>query len=88
VVYPNPAGQGPVLLNIPLPHGAAQVKVRVFTTAFRKVYEADQSHVPPGNFTLPLPLQDEGGRPLANGLYYLLVESPQGKTVIKLLVIR
>jgi hypothetical protein len=35
-----------------------------------------------------LPLSDRNGKPLANGLYYVLIQTPFGKSVEKLLVLR
>ena len=33
-------------------------------------------------------LKDEDGKPFANGLYYLMVDTPNGKSILKLLVLR
>lgn len=88
VIYPNPAtGSGPVSIRLPNYPGTATVTVKVFTTAFRMV----------NTFTLPsqeggtdiaLPLTNRSGAPLANGLYYVVVTTPDGRAIEKLLVTR
>jgi hypothetical protein len=87
VVYPNPVtGPGPVNLRVPLT-AASSVEVDVFTTAFRLVNQVNDPLVEPGQ-TIPVPLTDRWGNPLADGLYYLVVHA-QGMTwTVKLLVIR
>ncbi|HET9869442.1 MAG TPA: T9SS type A sorting domain-containing protein [bacterium] len=88
VVYPNPStGPGPVNIRLPDFPGTADISVQVFTTAFRLVEnftaknETAQSRV-------ALPLTDEEGIPLANGLYYVRVTTPNGTDVFKWLILR
>jgi hypothetical protein len=89
VVYPNPAtGPGPVTLQITLHSPASQVKILVFTTAFRLVNEIEETNVPAGVTDVTLPLTDHFGKPLANGLYYVVVVGPQVRLIDKLLIIR
>ena len=85
VVYPNPA-TGPAV-HIQLPgNNPANVRVRIFTLAFREVQNLEAAQVT-GN-SLTVPLTDKTGAALANGLYYFVVQAEGQKWVIKLLVLR
>jgi flagellar hook assembly protein FlgD len=89
VLYPNPVmGSGPVSLQVVLQNPADSVDIKVFTIAFRKVTEQTESQVPAGVSTFAVDLKDKTGVPLANGLYYMVVKTPQGRTVLKLLILR
>ena len=88
IVYPNPAnGRDEVYLQLPDYPGALDVNVKVYTTAFRKVYEEDFRQIR-GSADLPLRLADKVGAPLANGLYHVIVQTPIGRWNGKLLVLR
>jgi rhamnogalacturonan endolyase len=88
VLFPNPAtGPGPVTLNLHL-STAGRVQISVFTTAFRRVNEITLSNVPAGTTDVALPLTDREGTPLADGLYYVVVTTPQGRFVVKLMILR
>jgi GH18 family chitinase len=87
-LFPNPVlGPGPVTLVLTLPQGG-DVKVRIFTAAFRKMLESLHSQVPAGTATFSLEMKDQWGKPLANGIYYVVVEGPQGRKVLKLLLLQ
>lgn len=73
-------------MMLTLPSGG-DVKVKFFTPAFRKVREDLFSSVPSGTTPEVLNLVDQGGKPLANGIYYVVVEGPQDRKVLKLLLI-
>jgi rhamnogalacturonan endolyase len=89
VLYPNPVkGPGPVTLQITLAAPASSVKIEIFTTAFRKVNEIDLSNVSAGVTIVPVSLSGKGGETLANGLYYVVVVTPKGRFVTKLLVLK
>jgi hypothetical protein len=77
-----------VSLEIALQSPADSVNIKVFTTAFRKVAEQTYSQVPAGVSTLSIDLKDKTGVPLANGLYYVVVRTPAGRTIAKLLILR
>jgi hypothetical protein len=88
VLFPNPAaGPGPVTLQVDL-SSAGRVQISVFTTAFRRVNEVSLPNVPAGTTDIALPLTDERGKPLANGLYYVVVQTSQGRFIVKMMVIR
>src|ERR1039458_5215773 len=63
------------------------VKVQVYTIGQRKVKEAFYPNALPGS-SVTLDLIDKGGAPLANGLYFVAVTTPNGKSILKLLVLR
>jgi hypothetical protein len=88
VVYPNPAdGTEPVRLRPPAYLGFSDVKVRIFTLAFRKVQDNTYPQVPAG-VDVPISLMDKWGKPLASGLYYVVVNTSQGRTIAKFLILR
>jgi hypothetical protein len=88
VLFPNPAtGPGPVTLQVSL-SSPGQVQITVFTTAFRKVNTITLSNVPAGTTDVVLPLTDQEGTPLANGLYYVVVRTSQGRFTTKLMILR
>lgn len=89
VVFPNPAtGPGPVTVQITLSSPADRVDLLVFTTAFRRVNEIALANLPEGVTDAALPLTDSWGKPLADGLYYVVVGTPQGRLITRLLVLR
>jgi hypothetical protein len=86
VLYPNPVyGGGQVQIQPPLT-APTDVRVQIFTTAFRKVQD-EVFHQAVVGAVLSIPLTDKGNTPLANGLYYLVVSVPRGKWTMKLLIL-
>ena len=66
--------------------GSCRMHVRFFTTAMRKV--SNRSYpLPEGPAELDLPLSAGDGRPLANGLYYVVVDTPQQSVTLKLVLL-
>lgn len=89
VLYPNPAtGPGPVTIQYNLASAGSDVKVLVFTTAFRKINEISIGQVPAGTNKTALQLADRWGSPLANGIYYVVIRNDQERYTVKLMVIR
>ncbi len=87
VLYPNPSnGTEPLFIAVPLT-APADVKVQIFTTAFRKVQEKTYPSQPVG-IPVSITLNDREGTPLASGLYYVVVITPQGRSIGKLLILR
>src|SRR5262249_55935148 len=87
VVYPNP-GTGPtVTIYPPAFNNAKDMKIQVFTSAFRKVREDDHPQPLPG-VGVTLELKDKTGTPLADGLYYILCDLDDHRSVTKLLILR
>jgi hypothetical protein len=77
-----------VTIQVSLGSPASQVTIEVFTLAFRKVNTITLSNVPAGISDIALPLTDREGMPLANGLYYVVVQTPQGRFITKLIILR
>jgi hypothetical protein len=89
VLYPNPLREdGPVHLEIPFDQPHDYVNVRVFTTAFRKIYENNSSFVPAGVFELDMEPGHFKGSSAANGFYYVLIDIPGHRWIAKLLILR
>ncbi|HET9869559.1 MAG TPA: glycosyl hydrolase family 28 protein [bacterium] len=88
IPYPNPAPGGVIHVRFTLAAGPDDVRLRLFTTAFRKVKTQDLGPMSAGTQDIVLALTDDRGIPLANGLYYLEVSDPQGTALGKLLVLR
>jgi hypothetical protein len=88
VLYPNPVmgPGGQTHLQVPLTF-VSNVRVEIFTTAFRLVQEETFQQVSPGEVII-LTLTDKFGNPLANGLYYVVIEAQGKKWVTKLLILR
>lgn len=87
ILYPNPVKEGgevQVLLPLAAP---SDVKVAIYTTAFRKVQDEVFSQVGVGQ-GLVIELKDRSGKALANGLYYLIFATDQGRWKVKLLIAR
>src|SRR5579871_1676983 len=85
LLYPNPATGGSVTLQVSLAT-AGEVRVQIFTPSFRQVLNITLPE-PAGTDKLDIPLKDKGGRPLANGLYYVLVTANGKRTILKLLIL-
>jgi hypothetical protein len=78
---------GQAHVYVPGLKAASDVKVQVFTVAFRAVYERDFQRVQPGT-PLTIPSTDQWNKQLANGLYYVIATTPQGRTLGKWLILR
>ncbi len=86
MVYPNPSYGAPVSVVPPAYTGTAEVKIQLFTTAFRKAQERDYDSLPYG--PVAVAMQDNWGHPLADGLYYVVVTANGHRTILKLLLLR
>lgn len=85
-IFPNPAKGVSEVTLAPFLTGISDVRVQIYTTAFRKVLDTTFPQTSPGQY-LTLPLLDASDRSLANGLYYVMVTTAQGKTLLKLIVL-
>ncbi len=89
IVYPNPCdGTVPAQMQVNLGTSAPNVKIQVFTTAFRKVKDSELTNVPAGVLQVSIDMKDNWGAPLASGLYYVVVTNGSNRAVGKILVIR
>src|SRR5581483_8061446 len=88
VVYPNPLrGNAPVYLHLQLSK-ASKVSVKIFSTSFRFVREEDFPLAGTGANDLLLDIHDKAGQDLSDGLYYFMVESSDGRSLVKFLFLR
>jgi hypothetical protein len=86
-IYPNPV-TGPTVNVLPPPYlGYSKVRVEIFTVNFRKVQDTTFDSVPSGTAVV-VSLTGWGGHFLANGLYYVVVTTNNGRAIGKLLVLR
>jgi rhamnogalacturonan endolyase len=88
IPYPNPVAGPTVTISFDLRDNSSWVKIEIFTTAFRKVKEVTLTDLPAGPQNISIPLTDNEGDPLANGLYYVVVANQQGRAIGKLLVLK
>jgi len=87
VVFPNPVSGGDSFQLNPALASISDVHVTYFTVTFRKVNDLVFKGVLPGT-VLTLPLTDKTGTDLASGLYYIVIQTQQGRFILKLLVLR
>ncbi len=86
-IYPNPV-TGPTVQVLPPPYmGVANVRVEIFTLAFRKVQDTIFDSIPSGT-AVTVNLTGRGGNPLANGIYYAVVTVHEQRSIGKLLILR
>ena len=71
----------------PAHSGMQDVRVEIFTPAFRKVLDEVFPSVPAG-VAVKVELKDQAGKPLANGIYYVAVTVGGKRSIGKLLIIR
>lgn len=85
MLYPNPVTGGSVTLLVNL-STAGSVHVQIFTLSFREVLNITLPE-PAGTDKLDILLKDKDGKPLANGLYYVLITVNGKRSVLKLLIL-
>jgi hypothetical protein len=89
VVYPNPSdGSQPVSWTAPGRVDGSDINVQIFTTAFRLVQQIEVGKTSLGAKLEPIKLEDKTGKPLASGLYYVVVTVDSKKSIGKLLILR
>ena len=86
IIYPNPAPGGVVNVLPPPYTGSPDIRIEIFTSAFRKVQDKTYSNVPSGQ-SVPVSLTDRFGSPLAGGIYYIRVTVDGHRSIGKLLVV-
>jgi hypothetical protein len=92
ILYPNPVtGNQPVNFNYNVTAPPDQVKVKIFTVSFRKIFEDDNLPTTVGTDHYLLDF-DKAGLNIANGLYYVVLSFTAGGSethqVMKLLIQR
>jgi hypothetical protein len=89
IAYPNPVlGGETVTVNVPLGEASESVVLQVFTTAYRKILEENLGPMAAGMNDVGLTLRDDKAKALANGIYYIVVTTPQGRAIGKLVILR
>lgn len=87
VIFPNPVKETmPVVLHGFLP-STSDVKIQLYTLGFRNIQEQVFLQVPTGS-DIKIEIKDKWGTYLANGLYYVVITTNQGRTIKKLLITR
>jgi hypothetical protein len=96
IPYPNPwPGKdnptAPLQFNYLNSGQEGQVALKVYTLAFRKVFEDDGLAAAPGSYTYVMDWTRVHGT-LANGLYYFVIETKKGsnpdRKIMKVLIAR
>ena len=85
VIYPNPCPGSETTLQLPEPN-AENLTVKIFTLSFREVQTIEINQV--SGDSIQIPLYDKGGHPLANGLYYFVIELGGNRWINKVLILR
>ena len=86
-IYPNPVTGPTVEILPPVYPGTSNVRIEIYTNAFRKVQDKTFTSVPSGT-AITVSLTGKGGNPLANGIYYVVVTTSSGRATGKLLILR
>jgi hypothetical protein len=76
-----------VKIHIPGRTGTADVTVQIFTVAFRMVQQQVFDQVLAGT-DVQINLKDKSGKPMASGLYYIVVNSEGKRTVAKMMLLK
>ena len=71
----------------PATNGPSNVTVKILTVAFRMVQERTYLNVSSETPVL-LELVDRWGRPLASGIYYVVVVTSGGQSIGKLMILK
>ena len=88
-IYPNPGNDsGPVTVAVNIANSGDWAGMKLYTTAYRMVKHEKMENLTAGTNKLALDLNDDWGKPLANGIYYVVLTTPENKVVLKLLVLR
>ncbi len=88
VIWPNPSnGNQTVNLHLTL-SATADLHIRIYTTSFRKVKDTVIPNIPAGSQVISLDTKDRTETALANGLYYLVIDTGQNHIVLRMLILR
>jgi hypothetical protein len=92
ILYPNPSSgssspSGQVQIFIPGRAETSDIRVQIYTVAFRMVQDGLFRQIPVGA-TVEIELKDKSGKFLASGLYYVVVSFGGQKSVGKLKILR
>ncbi len=88
VVYPNPSkGRVVVRVRANACWDVDYVKIKLVTTAYRVLNEIELGPQVVGVVDTEIELRDRRGKNIANGLYYVLVETQRDRSVGKVMVV-
>ncbi len=89
VIFPNPStGLTPAHIQIAGLTSSSYIDVELFTVAMRKIWKETLGQMGPGTVTITIPLTDQSGAALANGVYYVDVRINGKHFIEKLLILR
>jgi len=77
-----------VKVNVTVARAGDEVRIQLFTTAYRKISETVLTSLPMGVTPVSVALRDMKGRTLSNGIYYIRVLSGGTVSIGKLVVLR
>jgi hypothetical protein len=86
-IYPNPPTGGTVNILPPPYNGISDVRIELFTVAFRKIQDITRKDIPSG-VSVSINLTDRKGQSLARGIYYVVVTTNAGRSIGKLLLLQ
>jgi len=84
--FPNPT-RGSTSIRFVLPD-RRQVSLRIFDAAGRSVRSLVEGVLPPGTHRVRWDGRDGAGRPLAAGVYFYRLETPEGTLSRRLILVR
>jgi hypothetical protein len=88
ILYPNPLKTSePVHIVMPGRTQSSDVTVKIYTVAFRLVQQQAFAQVPAGA-EITVEMKDRTGKPLASGLYYVVVNTDGLRYIAKLIISR
>jgi hypothetical protein len=89
LIYPNPSmGAEKVKVRGEFCRSTKRVNLVLWTVAGRRVAEYKYGPQEPSLTEWDIDLKDDHGDPLANGLYYMTITTPQCRSTLKLFVLR
>ncbi|HJT24546.1 MAG TPA: hypothetical protein VJ873_08200, partial [bacterium] len=74
-------------VSLYVPGAGGTFDIKVYSLGYRKVQDVTVQNVRVGA-PVTIDLLDKAGVSLSNGLYYLVVTTPQGRRSLKLLILR
>jgi len=77
-----------VKVNVTVARAGDEVRIQLFTTAYRKISETTLTTLPVGVTPVSVVLRDKKGGALSNGVYYLRIITPQGVGIGKMIILK
>jgi len=77
-----------VKVNVTVARAGDEVRIQLFTTAYRKISETVLTTLPVGVTPVSVVLRDKKGRLLSNGVYYIRVISGDTVSIGKLIILK